>query len=220
MLCVSLFVHKVGTSSQRPVDIIKLITISHQLRRIFPKPLHPKRLCTIQTRESEFSSLIVIHKNQDFAMVYPTRSVEDYISVQDSHGQDFSNITLLLWLYTLESERMTIFDYVTIATDENVVRQFAIVYEIEKLVVHVQSGTGGNIKYVCMYVCMKSTNSFSTLKTVYSLVTQLTDKDALRTPCTYGGGDLGNSKGGEGLKYKNPGVGVTKYTGISFDRYD
>ena len=78
-------------------------------------------------------------------MVYPTRSVEDYISVQHSHGQDFSNITLLLWLYTLESERMGIFDYVTIATDGNVVRQFAIVYEFEKLTVHVQSGTGGNV---------------------------------------------------------------------------
>lgn len=146
MLCVSPFVHKFGTSCQRLVDIIKRITISHQLCRIFPKPLHLKQLCTIQTHGSEFSSLIVIDKNQDFAMVYPTRSVEDYISVQDSHGQDFSNITLLLWLYTLESERMAIFDYVTIATDGNVVRQFTIVYVFEKLVVHVQSGTDGNEK--------------------------------------------------------------------------
>lgn len=91
-------------------------------------------------------TVIVINKGQGFAIVYPARSVEDYISVQDDHVQDFSNITVLLWIHTLESEKMGILDYVSAASGGSVVQQLRILHEAGELDVRVQHGTGGNMK--------------------------------------------------------------------------
>ena len=95
---------------------------------------------------SNFSSVVVIYKGQDFAIVYPARSVEDYISVQDDHVQDFSNITVLLWIRTLESAKIGLFDYLSPDSDGRLVKQLRIAYNPGQLDVKVQLDSGGNAR--------------------------------------------------------------------------
>ena len=91
-------------------------------------------------------SVVVIYKGQDFAIVYPARSVEDYISVQDDHVQDFSNITVLLWIRTLESVKIGLLDYFSANRDGSLVKQLRITYSPGQLNVKVQMDSGGNAR--------------------------------------------------------------------------
>ncbi len=84
-----------------------------------------------------FYGFAVIPKNQDFVMVFPTWSVENYILV-DNTGTEMSMFTLLFWINTLSQNSTTILSYST-ETDVAVIR--LVVDKGTKLWLNIQGET-------------------------------------------------------------------------------
>ncbi|XP_028409788.1 uncharacterized protein LOC114532472 [Dendronephthya gigantea] len=57
------------------------------------------------------STCAVVYKNQDFTMVFPTRSVQNYILIDDSNVPEMAAFTLMFWVTYLRESVMTVLTY-------------------------------------------------------------------------------------------------------------
>ena len=59
---------------------------------------------------NSFYFLIVVLKNQDFVMVFPARSIGDYIQL-DNTGPEMSQFTLVFWINFSVEDGVTVLTY-------------------------------------------------------------------------------------------------------------